>query len=70
MEAYLQRGTLAQGVGVNPIDLIVGLAITGVAGYLAIILVKKLVLTKRFHYFAAYTFTLGAILIVLALLGF
>ena len=70
VEAYLQRGTLAQGVGVNPIDLIVGLAITVVAGYLAIVLVKKLVLTKRFHYFAAYTFTLGVILIALALLGF
>jgi undecaprenyl-diphosphatase len=70
VEAYLQRGTLAQGVGVNPIDLLVGLAITAVAGYLAIVLVKKLVLTKRFHYFAAYTFTLGVILIALALFGF
>ena len=70
VEAYLQRGTLAQGAGVNPIDLIVGLAITVLAGYLAIVLVKKLVLTKRFHYFAAYTFTLGVILIALALLGF
>jgi undecaprenyl-diphosphatase len=70
VEAYLQRGTLAQGVGVNPIDLLVGLAITAVAGYLAIVLVKKLVLTKRFHYFAGYTFALGVILIALALLGF
>jgi undecaprenyl-diphosphatase len=70
VEMYLQRGTLAQGVGVNPIDLLVGLAITAVAGYLAIVLVKKLVLTKRFHYFAAYTFTLGVILIALALFGF
>ena len=70
VEAYLQRGTLAQGVGVNTIDLLVGLAITAVAGYLAIVLVKKLVLTKRFHYFAAYTFTLGVILIALALFGF
>jgi undecaprenyl-diphosphatase len=70
VEAYLQRGTLAQGIGVNPIDLLVGLAITAVAGYLAIVLVKKLVLTKRFHYFAAYTFSLGVILIALALLGF
>jgi undecaprenyl-diphosphatase len=70
VEAYLQRGTLTQGVGVNPIDLLVGLAITAVAGYLAIVLVKKLVLTKRFHYFAGYTFALGVILIALALLGF
>ena len=69
VEAYLQRGTLAQGVGINPLDLLVGLATTVVAGYLAIVLVKKLVLTKRFHYFAAYTFALGIILISLALLG-
>jgi undecaprenyl-diphosphatase len=70
VEAYLQNGTLAQGVGVNVIDLAVGLAISAAAGYLAIVMVKKLVLTKRFHYFAAYTFTLGVILIALALFGF
>jgi hypothetical protein len=34
------------------------------------VLVKKLVLTKRFHYFAIYTFALGVILISLTLLGF
>jgi undecaprenyl-diphosphatase len=70
VEGYLQRGTLTQGIGVNMIDLIIGLAITAVAGYLAIVLVKKLVLTKRFHFFAAYTLTFGVILIALALLGF
>jgi len=66
----VKREMVFKFVGVNPIDLLVGLAITAVAGYLAIVLVKKLVLTKRFHYFAAYTFTLGVILIALALLGF
>lgn len=70
VEAYLQRGTLAQGVGVNMIDLVVGLFVTAVAGYASIVLVKKLVLTKHFHYFSAYTFSLGIILIVLVLLGF
>jgi undecaprenyl pyrophosphate phosphatase UppP len=69
VEVYLQQGTLAQGVGVSAIDLIVALAVTVVAGYLAIVLVKKLVLTKRFYYFAAYSFSLGVILIALALLG-
>ena len=48
----------------------IGLVFTVVAGYLAIVLVKKLIISKRFHYFAAYTFALGIILIVLALLGF
>ncbi len=70
VEAYLQRGSFAQGVGVGSVDLLIGLVFTVVAGYLAIVLVKKLVLTKRFYYFAAYTFSLGVILITLALLGF
>ena len=70
VEAYLQRGSFAQGVGVSSVDLLIGLVFTVVAGYLAIVLVKKLVLTKRFYYFAAYTFALGIILITLTLLGF
>jgi undecaprenyl-diphosphatase len=70
VEAYLQRGSFSQGVGVSSLDLAVGLVFTVVAGYLAIVLVKKLVLTKRFHYFAIYTFALGIVLVMLALLGF
>ena len=60
VEAYLERGSLvSQGVGVSSLDLLVGLVFTVIAGYFAIVLVRKLVLTKRFHYFAAYTFALG-----------
>lgn len=70
VEAYLQRGSFAQDVGVNALDLAIGLVFAMIAGYLAIVLVKKLVLTKRFYYFAAYTFVLGLILIILSLLGF
>ncbi len=70
VEAYLQRGNFSQVIGVSSLDLLVGLAFTVVAGYLAIVLVKKLVLSKRFHYFAAYTFALGVALIILSLLGF
>jgi undecaprenyl pyrophosphate phosphatase UppP len=66
----LQRGSFSQGVGVSSLDLAVGLVFAVLSGYLAIALVKKLVLTKRFHYFAIYTFVLGIVLIVLALLGF
>jgi len=69
VEAYIQRGTFSQGVGVSSLDLLVGLVFTVVAGYLAIVLVKKLVLNKKFHYFAAYSFSIGVILIALALLG-
>jgi undecaprenyl-diphosphatase len=70
VEAYLQRGSFGQGVGVGWVNLLIGLVFTVVAGYFAIVLVRKLVLTKRFYYFAAYTFALGIILIALALLGF
>lgn len=70
VEAFLRQGTFAQGIGVTPFDLVVGLVFAVVAGYFSIVLVKKFVLSKRFHYFAVYTFTLGAILIALALLGF
>jgi undecaprenyl-diphosphatase len=69
VEAYHQRGAFSQGVGVSSVDLLVGLVFAVLAGYLAIVLVKKLVLSKRFHYFAIYTFALGAVLIALALLG-
>jgi undecaprenyl-diphosphatase len=71
VEAYLQRGSLvSQGVGVSSLNLLVGLAFTVVAGYLAIVLVKKVVLSKKFHYFAVYSFALGVALVTLALLGF
>ncbi len=68
VEAYLERGSFSQGVGVSSLNLFVGVVLAMVAGYFAITLVKKLVLTKRFHYFAFYTWTLGAILIIYALL--
>ena len=70
VEAYLQRGTLVEGVGVTPISLVAGLLFTVVAGYLAIVLVRKLILTKRFHYFAVYSLSFGILLITLALLGY
>ncbi len=67
VEAYLQRDSFSQGAGVSSVNLLVGLVFAVLAGYLAIVLVKKLVLTKKFYYFAAYSFTLGVILIILAL---
>ncbi len=70
VEAFHDRGSFSQGVGVSSLNLFIGLIFAVLAGYLAIVLVKKLVLNKKFHYFAAYTFALGIILILLALLGF
>jgi undecaprenyl-diphosphatase len=71
VELYLQEGSLvSEGIGVSPLNLLAGLVCAVLAGYVAIVLVKKLVLTKSFHYFAAYTFALGVILIILVLLGY
>lgn len=68
VEAYTQHGQLtAQEIG--PVKLIVGIVLAMIAGYVAIKLVSKLVRSKRFHYFALYTFPLGIALMVLALSG-
>lgn len=69
VEAYKQGGQLALQT-IWPIELIVGVAIAMVAGYLAIRIVSKTVMSKKFHYFAIYTTLLGATLIALALSGF
>jgi undecaprenyl-diphosphatase len=70
VEAYHQRGSfVSQGVGISTTNLLVALAFTAVAGYVAIVLVKKFVLTKRFHTFAVYTFALGIALIIFSFLG-
>ena len=68
VEAYLQKVTFSQGVGVSPLDLTVGVIVSAIAGYFSILLVKRFVLTKRFHYFAFYTLPLGIVLIALAVL--
>jgi undecaprenyl-diphosphatase len=67
-EAYHNRGQFAiQNVG--SIELLVGIVLAAVAGYFAIRLVSNLVRSKRFHYFAFYTWILGITLIALTLSG-
>jgi len=69
VEVYKQYGQFAaQGIGST--ELLIGVAVAIVAGYVAIKLVSKIVATKRFHYFAIYTCLLGAALIILSLRGF
>jgi undecaprenyl-diphosphatase len=69
VEAYKQRGQLAtQTIGST--ELLVGIAIAMVAGYIAIKLVSKTVMSKKFHYFAIYTGLLGLALIALTFSGY
>jgi undecaprenyl-diphosphatase len=69
VEGYKQRGQLAtQTLGLPA--LLVGMAMSMIAGYVAIKLVSKTVMSKKFHYFAAYTSLLGLSLIILTLNGY
>jgi len=69
VEAYKQRGQLGvQGFG--PTELLIGIVITMISGYIAIKLVSRIVSSKKFHYFAIYTWVLGLALIALTLSGF
>jgi len=68
VEAYKQRGQLAlQTIG--PIELLSGIIVAMIAGYIAIKLVSKFVRSKKFHYFAIYTWLLGITIIALTLSG-
>jgi undecaprenyl-diphosphatase len=68
VEAYLQRGQLAQTT-IGPVELIAGMVMAVIAGYVAIKIVSNLVRTKRFHYFATYTWALGIVIIAFTLSG-
>ena len=68
VEAYKDRGQIATS-GIGSTELLVGVVIAMAVGYVAIRLVSKIVATKKFHYFAFYTWLLGAALIILALTG-
>ena len=63
VEAYKQRGQIALS-GIGSTDLFIGVAIAMVVGYVAIRVVSRVVATKRFHYFAIYTWLLGAALVL------
>jgi undecaprenyl-diphosphatase len=69
VEAYTQHGQLAAQT-IGPIELLVGIVLAMIAGYVAIKLVSSLVRSKKFHYFAIYTMLLGIVLIALTLIGF
>lgn len=67
-EAYHDRGQFAIQ-NISSTGLLVGVVLAAVAGYFAIRLVSNLVRSKRFHYFAFYTWILGITLIALTLTG-
>ncbi|MDH5793959.1 MAG: undecaprenyl-diphosphate phosphatase [Candidatus Bathyarchaeota archaeon] len=66
VEAFKQCGQLA-AEAIGPIELLVGIVITMIVGYIAIKVVSKVVMSKKFHYFAIYTSLLGIVVIALTL---
>jgi undecaprenyl-diphosphatase len=63
VEAYNQRGAFSTA-GIDPVNIIAGFAVAAVGGYLALRLVSKAIKSEKFHYFAAYTGTVGVILLI------
>jgi undecaprenyl-diphosphatase len=71
VEAYLQRGNfVAESAFFNPLDLAVGLIVAALTGYIAIVLVRRFVLNKKFYYFSSYMVVLGVLLIIISILGY
>ena len=68
VEGYKDRGQLALS-GMSSVAVLVGVVVAMIVGYIAIRIVSKLVISKKFHYFAVYTWILGIVLIVLTLTG-
>ena len=69
VEAYKQHGQIATS-GLGWPELLVGVTVAIIVGYFALKFLSDIVQTRKFHYFAFYTWLLGVALIILALSGF
>ncbi len=67
VEVYNQRGVLSTA-GIGVVEALAGLVVAIIAGYLSLRLLSKIIRGKKFHYFAFYTWTLGIVLLLWALL--
>lgn len=54
-------------ISVNLVPIIVGTAVSVVVGYLSLKLLLRLLIKKKFHYFAYYCFAVGVFLLILNL---
>ncbi len=67
--AYRDYGTLAT-VGLGWSELLVGVTVAMIVGYLTIKLLWKILAKKKFHFFAFYCWLFGIALVALSLSGF
>jgi len=63
VETYRQEGQLSTS-GIGGVEMLVGVAVAVVVGYLALKLLSRIVAGKKFHYFAFYTWVLGIALLI------
>jgi undecaprenyl-diphosphatase len=66
---YTQSNELTT-VGLGWTEVLAGMAVAMLVGYFALKLLWKILVKKKFHFFALYCWLLGAVLIVLSLRGF
>jgi undecaprenyl pyrophosphate phosphatase UppP len=65
MVAFVESGDLNSLVsGVGTTAVVVGVAISMVAGYLSLKAVQKILLKRKFHWFAPYCWAAGALLLI------
>jgi undecaprenyl-diphosphatase len=69
LTSYEQHEALALA-GVGWTEILVGVAVSIVVGYFALSLLKKIVIHKKFYFFAFYCWLLSIVLIALSLSGF
>jgi undecaprenyl-diphosphatase len=63
---YKQHDQLSAS-GIGWADILVGLTVTMIVGYLALKLLRKIVVNRKFHLFAFYCWLLGALILVFSL---
>jgi undecaprenyl-diphosphatase len=68
VEAFKQQGVVST-TGLGWTEMLVGVGVAMVVGYISLNLISRITLSKRFHYFAFYTWSLGLIIVLFALLG-
>lgn len=69
VEVYNQRGAFSTA-GIDPLNIIAGFAVAVAGGYVALRLVAQTIKSEKFHYFAIYTATVGAILLISSIFTF
>jgi undecaprenyl-diphosphatase len=67
---FYQQPDMLRYVGVDLIEIFVGIIVTIIVGYFSLKILQKSLVAKKFHLFAFYCWFLSIILIVLSLLGF